>query len=146
MKREPFYRRGAATSGLLLKLLPCVKRQTLAGVSGFMPLPISGDALTNFHSCPTSQQATFILRIQQHILSTLALRSRLESMFSFLDNIMRHIRKTQLTVAALSVRLTRLTLLICWAPVFERQRFQGIAVLMTFATSTLISDYLTSRI
>lgn len=27
--------------GLLLKLLPCVKQQTLAGVSGFMPSPIS---------------------------------------------------------------------------------------------------------
>lgn len=53
-----------------------------------------------------------------------------EGGFGHLRKAVRRLTKAQMTVAAWSVRLAQLTLLICGATVLERQRLQGIAGLL----------------
>lgn len=64
------------------------------------------------------------------MFSTVALIILVESGLSHLRKAVRRLTEAQMTVAAWSVRLAQLTLLIRGAPVLEKQRLQGIAELL----------------
>lgn len=64
------------------------------------------------------------------MFSTVALIILVGSGFSHLRKAVGRLTKAQMTVAAWSVQLAQLTLLICGAPLLERQRLQGIAELL----------------
>lgn len=64
------------------------------------------------------------------MFSTVVLIILVGSGLSHLRKTVRRLTKAQMTVAAWSVQLAQLTLLICGAPLLERQRLQGIAELL----------------